>query len=117
MPDGYADGVGAVGRSKLPADRRDVGLDGLVADVEARGDRLVRQPQGEKLQHFELAPCQRLLLDVGDVMIEFDGHPVGSPEDLLKLLAGDRVGRRVTLKVSRGEKIHEINVTVGERPE
>jgi len=24
---------------------------------------------------------------VGDVMIEFDGHPVGSPEDLLELLA------------------------------
>ena len=54
---------------------------------------------------------------VGDVMIEFDGHPVGSPEDLLELLAGDRVGRRVTLRVSRGEKIHEISVTVGERPE
>jgi S1-C subfamily serine protease len=54
---------------------------------------------------------------VGDVMIEFDGHPVGSPEDLLELLAGDRVGRRVTLKVSRGEKFHEISVTVGERPE
>ena len=54
---------------------------------------------------------------VGDVMIEFDGHPVGSPEDLLELLAGDRVGRRVALRVSRGEKIHEIDVTVGERPE
>src|SRR5713101_3947315 len=56
VPDGDADGVGAVDRSKLPADRRDVGLDGLVADVEARGDRLVRQPQREKLQHFELTP-------------------------------------------------------------
>jgi len=54
---------------------------------------------------------------VGDVMIEFDGHPVGSPEDLLELLAGDRVGRRVTLRVSRGEKVHEISVTVGELPE
>jgi len=54
---------------------------------------------------------------VGDVMIEFDGHPVGSPEDLLELLAGDRIGRRVTLRVSRGEKVHEISVTVGELPE
>ena len=50
-------------------------------------------------------------------MIEFDGHPVGSPEDLLELLVGDRVGRRVVLRLSRGEKIHEIDVTVGERPE
>src|SRR5207245_10749636 len=31
VPHGEADGVGAVGRSKLPADRRDVGLYGLVA--------------------------------------------------------------------------------------
>ena len=66
VPDGDADGAGAVGRSKFPADRRDVGLDGLVADVEARGDRLVRQPQREKFQNLELAPRQSLFLDVGD---------------------------------------------------
>ena len=30
---------------------------------------------------------------VGDVLLEFDGHAVDSPEDLLDLLLGDRVGR------------------------
>ena len=31
---------------------------------------------------------------VGDVILELDGHAIGSPEDLLDLLLGDRVGRR-----------------------
>ena len=63
------------------------------------------------------SPADKAGILVGDLMIEFDAHPVGSPEDLLELLAGDGVGRRVALRVSRGEKIHEIDVTVGERPE
>ena len=44
---------------------------------------------------------------VGDVLIEFDGHPIESPEDLLDLLLGDRVGRKVTLNVLRGGKAVE----------
>ena len=34
---------------------------------------------------------------VGDVLVEFDGHAVESPEDLLDLLLGDRVGTPVAL--------------------
>jgi len=37
-------------------------------------------------------------------------------EDLLELLAGERVGRRVTLKVSEARRFTRISVTVGERP-
>src|SRR5206468_4066964 len=39
---------------------------------------------------------------IGDIILDFDGQPVESPEDLLDLLAGDRVGRPVTLRVLRG---------------
>ncbi len=53
---------------------------------------------------------------VGDVLLDFDGHAVDSPEDLLDLLAGDRVGRQVTLRVRRGTSITETTVTIGERP-
>jgi S1-C subfamily serine protease len=53
---------------------------------------------------------------VGDVLLDFDGHAVDSPEDLLDLLAGDRVGRQVTLRVRRGAAITDVVVTVGERP-
>jgi S1-C subfamily serine protease len=53
---------------------------------------------------------------VGDLMVEFDGHPVEAPEELLDLLLGDRVGRVVTVKILRGGASAELTVTVGERP-
>jgi S1-C subfamily serine protease len=53
---------------------------------------------------------------VGDVLLDFDGHAVDSPEDLLDLLAGDRVGRQATLGVRRGAAVTRVTVTVGERP-
>ncbi len=53
---------------------------------------------------------------VGDVIIEFDGQPIESPEDLLDLLVGDRVGRSVALKTLRAGAAKTLNVTVGERP-
>ena len=53
---------------------------------------------------------------VGDVLLDFDGQPVESPEDLLDLLVGDRVGRQVTLRALRGGASTELKVTVGERP-
>jgi S1-C subfamily serine protease len=53
---------------------------------------------------------------VGDVLIDFDGKPIHSSEDLLDLLVGDRVGRPVTLRVLRGGTPVDLSVTVGERP-
>jgi len=54
-------------------------------------------------------------LQVGDIVIDFDGHPIHSPEDLLDLLLGDRVGRTVVLHVLRGGNALDLSVTVGER--
>jgi serine protease DegQ len=53
---------------------------------------------------------------VGDVLLEFDSHPVESPEDLLDLLVGDRVGRQVPLRILRGGAVTDLTVAVGERP-
>ena len=53
---------------------------------------------------------------VGDVLLEFDGHHVDAPEDLLDLLLGDRVGKPVALTILRGGAVKELTVTVGERP-
>jgi S1-C subfamily serine protease len=52
---------------------------------------------------------------VGDVLLEFDGHAIESPEELLDLLLGDRVGRSVPLSVLRGGTVTALTVTVGER--
>jgi S1-C subfamily serine protease len=53
---------------------------------------------------------------VGDILLAFDGHPVESPEQLLDLLLGDRVGKKVALEVLRGGALTQLTVTVGERP-
>lgn len=53
---------------------------------------------------------------VGDILVAFDGRQVESTDDLLDLLAGDRVGRSVALQVLRGASPIDLQVTVGERP-
>jgi S1-C subfamily serine protease len=53
---------------------------------------------------------------VGDVIVALDAHPIESPEDLLDLLVGDRVGRDATVGVLRGGSARDIVVKVGERP-
>jgi S1-C subfamily serine protease len=60
-------------------------------------------------------PAATAGLLVGDLLLEFDGQTVTSPEDLLDLLAGDRVGRQVQLRVRRGAAVTQLPVTVGER--
>ena len=53
---------------------------------------------------------------LGDVLVAFDGHAVESPEDLLDLLVGERVGRQATLRLLRGGTPTDVEVVVGERP-
>jgi serine protease Do len=53
---------------------------------------------------------------VGDVLVEFDGHSVGSPEDLLDLLVEERIGRTVPLSVMRGAAALDVKLVVGARP-
>jgi len=62
------------------------------------------------------SPAAAAGLMVGDIIMQFDGHPVESPEDLLDLLLGDRVGRSVPLRVLRGGAAIDVAVTVTERP-
>ena len=61
-------------------------------------------------------PAARAGVLVGDIIVAFDQHPIESPEDLLDLLTGDRVGRAVSLSVLRAGAATELTVTVGERP-
>ncbi len=51
--------VGAIRRAQLPANRRDVKLDRLVADAETRRDGLVRQPFDQQLEDLDFARGQR----------------------------------------------------------
>jgi len=61
------------------------------------------------------APAARAGILVGDVILAADEHTIGSPEELLDWLTGDRVGKAATLRLVRGGKPTEVSVTIGER--
>lgn len=63
----------------------------------------------------EGTPADQAGLLVGDLLLAVDDRPVTSPDELLDLLAGDRVGRSVRLRVLRGGSPLEVDVTVAER--
>jgi S1-C subfamily serine protease len=60
-------------------------------------------------------PAARAGVLVGDVIVALDGQPIAAPDDLLDLLAGDRVGQSAKLHVLRGAAPIDLTVTVGER--
>jgi serine protease Do len=61
------------------------------------------------------SPAAAAGLLVGDLLLAFDAKPVESPEDLLDLLVGDRVGRTVQVRILRGRERVDVDVVVGER--
>jgi serine protease DegQ len=63
----------------------------------------------------EGSPAGRGGLIVGDILATLDGQPVEDTDDLLVLLAGDRVGSSVPVRLVRGGELAEIEITVGER--
>ena len=63
----------------------------------------------------EGTPAADAALLVGDILMSFDGHSLASPDDLFDLLAGDRVGKTVSLRVLRGGAVLDVSATVRER--
>jgi S1-C subfamily serine protease len=63
----------------------------------------------------EGSPAGRGGLIVGDILATLDGQPVEDTDDLLVLLAGDRVGHPVPVRLVRGGELAEVEITVGER--
>jgi S1-C subfamily serine protease len=61
------------------------------------------------------SPADAAGLLVGDLLTAFDEQPVDSPEDLLALLIGARVGRTVPVRLLRAGRTQELTLTVGER--
>jgi serine protease DegQ len=53
---------------------------------------------------------------IGDLLLALDDAPVTSPEDLLDLLTGDRVGQSAALQLLRGGVLTNVQVTIGARP-
>jgi S1-C subfamily serine protease len=61
-------------------------------------------------------PAERAGLLLGDILIGLDEREVTDPSDLLALLASERAGAVVDLRIVRAGAVQQITVTVGERP-
>ena len=61
------------------------------------------------------SPAEQAGLLVGDVITLFEDQPVETPEDLLELLSGDRIGKPVAIRIVRADSVKDVTVTVGER--
>lgn len=62
------------------------------------------------------SPAEAAGLLVGDVIVGFDGEPVGDGEELITRLRGNRVGKAVPVTVIRAASAVDVTVTIGERP-
>jgi len=82
---------------------------------------ILRDPQteGSGAVVAELAngsPASTAGLRGGDLIVEFDGKPVKSPNQLAEIVAGTPVGRTVKLKFVRNGQAQTASITVAERP-
>jgi Zn-dependent M28 family amino/carboxypeptidase len=61
------------------------------------------------------SPAAKAGLKGGDVMVEFDGKPIGNLYDFTYALRGKKPGDEVKVKIVRDGKPLEVNVTLGKR--
>ncbi len=62
-------------------------------------------------------PAEEAGIKVGDVIVEFDGHPIKESNELPWLVARTPVGKLATVKVIRNKKAETITVKIGELKE
>src|SRR6266849_4517781 len=61
-------------------------------------------------------PAAKAGLLLGDVVVTIDGKSLESFDQLLDVLSGDSVGKKVSIDVVRAGKQRKIEVVIGERP-
>src|SRR5258708_16812560 len=61
-------------------------------------------------------PAAQAGLLLGDVIVAIDGKNLENFDQLLDVLSGESVGKKVSLDVVRAGKQREIAVVIGERP-
>jgi len=61
---------------------------------------------------FTGGPAATAGLHAGDILLALDGTPLAGADDLVRLLTGERIGRRCTLRVLRHGRIDEVEVVL-----
>jgi S1-C subfamily serine protease len=63
------------------------------------------------------SPGHKAGLVIGDILVELAGKPVIRLEDIQSQLHAENIGKPLALRIVRGGKIQELQLTVGERPQ
>jgi len=63
----------------------------------------------------EGAPAARAGLVAGDILLALDGTAVSGIDDIARVLDARRIGRTISARLVRGGKLHDVDVTPGER--
>jgi serine protease Do len=63
------------------------------------------------------SPAEKVGIEQGDVIIEFDGKEIADSKDLPRIVASTPVGKAVTIKLSRNGKVLDRQVKIGEMEE
>ncbi len=61
------------------------------------------------------SPADRAGLSSGDIILSLDGVPVTGADDLIRLLAGDKIGRTVEIETRRNGEHRRLSLVPGER--
>src|SRR6266446_3201813 len=93
-----------------------VGIQPLTADL-AKSFRLTRTDGALVTSVTEGSPAAKAGLKEGDVIVEYDGRPVGRAGDLPRAVAETPLGREVPLTVARDGKTLTLRATIAKLAE
>lgn len=76
------------------------------------------KPQGALVASIEKgSPADKAGIEVGDVILKFDGKPVEQSSELPRIVGNTKPGSKATLLVWRKGASRELTLTVGEMPD
>ncbi len=77
----------------------------------------MERPKGALIaQIYNDSPAATAGIEVGDVIYEYSGEPIGKSSDLPPLVGLTEIGKETELKVLRNGKIKSLKITIGELP-
>ncbi|HUW00368.1 MAG TPA: DegQ family serine endoprotease [Gallionella sp.] len=75
-------------------------------------------PNGALVSNVEKGgPADKAGIQASDVILEFGGKPVNSSTDLPRMVAADKPGTRVSVKLWRKGKVKQVTVEIAEMPD
>ncbi|MDR2000575.1 MAG: DegQ family serine endoprotease [Zoogloeaceae bacterium] len=75
-------------------------------------------PEGALIASVEKgSPAEKAGMEVGDVILKYDGKPIGRSSDLPRLVGSTKPGARATVQIWHNGSTRDLAVTVGEMPD